>query len=275
MSKEILQLKPNFHGVGVDFNELFRRWRVGRGPGHEVSALATRFLTLFSEHGVRPANIPRLVPDLRFSDLLEENSLLEALTPRILDSVCALFSVRASWIAGESEAIYEPDYSYKAPTRLLQRVGGLQRDTYNMPLRAISVAKELDKDVGRSQRLELVLVEPVATIDDVTIYRHHPFADGWEWSYSECRIQLKAMVRALGRPVPLYKVSDKQIEQAYGGLLFYRSVLKGPLLTDPSLEDYAMTPSESRRTREPVELPLVLSYMKAHGLETEMERVNF
>jgi len=166
MSKEILQLKPNFHGIGVDFNELFRRWKVRRGSGHEVSVLATRFLRLFSEHGVRPTNIPRLVPDLGYSDLLEESSLLAALTPRILDSVCALFSLRASWITGESEAIYDTDYSYKAPTRLLQRVGGLQRDAYNMPLRAISVAKELDKDAGRSQRLELVLAEPVATIDD-------------------------------------------------------------------------------------------------------------
>jgi len=103
-------------------------------------------------------------------------------------------------------------------------------------------------------------------VDDATIYRHHPFADGWEWSYPECRIQLKAMVRALGRPVPLYKVSDRQIEQAYGGSLFYRSVLKGPLLTEPSLEDYAMTPSESRRSRESAELPLVVSYMREHGI---------
>ena len=266
MGKDILQLKPNFYGLGVDLNEICRRWKKMRGAGHDVSVLAARFLQLFAEHGVRATSIPRLVPDLRYSDLAGERALLAALTPRMLENVAALFSVRLSWLIGESDVIYETDYSYKSPMRLLQRVSSLKRDAYNMPLRAISAAEELSKDAGRSQRLELVLVEPIATIDDATIYRYHPFADGWEWSYPECRIQLKAMVRALRRPVPLYKASRNQIEQAYSGSLFYRSVLSGPLLTEPSLEDYAMGPSESSRAKELVEMPLVLSYMRENGL---------
>src|SRR5690606_17810613 len=113
------------------------------------------------------------------------------------------------------------------------------------------------------------------TIGDATSYRYQPFADGWEWSYPECRIQLKAMVRALRRPVPLYKASGNQVEQAYSGSLFYRSVLRGPLLTEPSLEDYAMGPSESSRTKEAVEMPQVLSYMRENGLDKIAEQPHF
>lgn len=128
MGKDILQLKPNFYGLEVDLNEIYRRWKERRGAGHDVSVLAARFLQLFAEHGVRATSIPRLVPDLRYSDLAEERALLAALTPRMLENVAALFSVRLSWLIGESDVIYETDYSYKSPMRLLQRVSSLKRD---------------------------------------------------------------------------------------------------------------------------------------------------
>ena len=48
MGKDILQLKPNIYGLGVDLNEIYRRWKEGRGAGHDVSVLAARFLRLFA-----------------------------------------------------------------------------------------------------------------------------------------------------------------------------------------------------------------------------------
>lgn len=270
MSKEIFQLRPNIYGIGVDLRALYRRWKKSRGEGpsdnDEVVSVARRFLEMFLAHGVSPASIPRMLPALRYSDLLDEESLLSALTPETLDRAASLFGVRMAWLSGTDDAIYELDYSYRSPGRLQEKLSQLKRDTYSLPLRAISTSTHLDPQASHVQRLELVAVEPVATIDESTIYRFHPFADGWDWRYEECRIQLKAMVRALGHPVPLYNVAEADMELAYRGGIFYRSTLRGALITEPSLEDYAMTASENVQAKEVDEMHRVRMYMREHGL---------
>lgn len=272
MSKEIFQLKPNVYGIGVDLKEIYNRWKQRRGGVGEVSTLAARFVQVFAEHGVLATSIPLVIPGLRYSDFLDEKSLLTVLTPEILERAASLFGVRMAWLTGVDDVVYETDYSYKSPTRLLARLDGIVRDIYDMPLRAISTSKNLDKAAMRGQRLELVAVEPITTIDETTVYRYHSFADGWEWGYPECRIQLKAMVRALGRPVPLYEVTEAELDLAYRGSLFYKSALRGSLMTEPSLEDYAMTASENRHAKETDEIPLVRIYMRENGMKVGGQR---
>lgn len=271
MGKEVFQLKPNFYGIGIDLRALYERWkeRSGQAPSDsgEVATVARRFLQMLAEHGVPPASIPQLLPILRYEDLRDEASLLSALTPEILGQAASLFGVRMAWLTGADDVIYDVDYSYKSPSRLGEKLAQLKPDIYNLPLRALSTSKYLDRQASHVQRLELVAVEPIATIDETTIYRFHPFADGWEWKYEECRIQLKAMVRALGHPVPLYEVTQEKIELAYSGGLFYRSALRGALITDPSLEDYAMTPVENVHAKEIDEMHRVRMYMREHGLK--------
>lgn len=266
MTKEVFQFKPNFYGIGIDLSAAYSRWKEGRGGRSEVATVAKRFLKVFYEHGVLPGSIPRLIPSLRYGDLLDETALLAALTPEALDQTANFFGVRVAWLAGADDVAYETDYSYKSPSRLQDRLANIARDAHNMPLRAISTSKYLDRESTHAQRLELVAVEPVATVDETTVYRYHPFADGWEWGHAECRIQLKAMVRALGRPVPLYEVTDAEMELAYSGALVYRSVLRCALLTEPSLEDYAMSETENRHAKEVDEMPKVRLYMRENGL---------
>jgi len=271
MSKEIFQLKPSIYGIGIDLRALYARWNMLRGgapsDGGEVATVASRFLRMFAEHGVPPASIPRLLQNLRYEHLRDEHSLLSALTPEILDHAANLFGVRVAWLTGTDDVIYELDYSYKSPSRLCEKLSQLKRDTYNLPLRAITTSKHLDRHASHVQRLELVAVEPAATIDETIIYRFHPFADGWEWRYEECRIQLKAMVRALGRPVPLYQVTEADVDLAHRGEIFYRSALRGALVTEPSLEDYAMTTAENVHAKEVDEMHRVRIYMRNHGLK--------
>ena len=266
MSDEIFQLKPNVYGIGIDLLALGRRMRRTKGESGGPATLASRFLRVFKEHGVLATGIPDFIPVLRYSDLLEERALLAALTPDIMKQAADLFAVRLAWLLGTDDVIYETDYCYKSPRRLLDRLEGVARDPWNMPLRAISTSRQLDKQSVKSQRLELVIAEPISTNGERTIYRYHPFADGWEWRYSECRIQLKAMVRALRRPVPLYEVSQAEIDLAYCGSLFFGQALRGSLVTAPSLEDYAMTSSESRQAKEVDEIPFVSIYVRENGL---------
>ena len=265
MSDEIFQLKPNVQGIGVDLRALYRWMR--SDPNRNTSGVASRFLELFWCHGLQAGHIPRLVPSLNFSDLADEKSLLSALTPKLIDEVGSVFGVRPEWIAGIDEQKYQTGYCYKSPQRLFDVLDSLRAIT-SLPLLAISTVKILDRHAAAPQRVELVVVEKVSELGETDVYRYHPFADGWDWQYAGCRIQLKAMARAFGRPVPLYQVTSKQMEAFYSGKEFPRALVSGPRITDPSLEDYAYSSKESHVSKESDEIPLVLSYLSEHGMKS-------
>lgn len=268
MGDEIVQLKPNVYGIGIDLKALARLWR--SGAGQKDVGIASRFLQVFASHGLQPGHIPRLIPSLRYSDLTNEQALLSALTPELVDAVGKLFGVRPEWIVGIDECKYETAYCYKSPQRLFDVLDGLV-EAPSLPLLAISTVKVLDKNSCVPQRVELVTVEKVTTLGDTEVHRYRPFADGWDWSHAGCRIQLKAMVRSFGRPVPLYKVTIEQMEAFYSGQIFPQALVSGPRITDPSLEDYALSSAESHVSKEGEEIPLVLRYLSEHCLVARRE----
>ena len=94
------------------------------------------------------------------------------------------------------------------------------------------------------------------------------FSDGFDWGYEGCRLQIKAMIRAYGRPVPLYVTDADQIEDLYAGHVVPANLMRGALCTSPSLEDYCMRRDENRHAVESEELETVYAYMQANNLGT-------
>lgn len=263
MGDEVFQLKPTIYGIGIDLRALTRWWK-SRSCQKDAD-IVSRFLQVFEGHGLQPGHIPRLFPALRYSDLANEHALISALTPELVDAVGKLFGVRPEWIVGIDEHKYETEYCYKCPQRLFDVMATLIEPP-SLPLLAISTVKFLDKNALAPQRIELLAVEKAATVGDMDVYRYRPFADGWEWTYAGCRIQLKAMVRALSRPVPLYKVTMEEMEAFYSGKIFPHSLVPRPRITNPSLEDYVLSSNESHVSKESDELPLVLQYLAGGNL---------
>lgn len=261
MGNDIFQFKPNFHGIGIDFNALWKRVR--KQPASPVEKVAARFVELFDQHGVAVTQIPRLLPAIGLATLASPASLLAALTPEVLETAWALFGVRREWLEGTSEQIYEHRFCYKMPHQFFEELTTLAPPAMLAPVRAFTTNKRLDYRSTHSQRLELVLVERVDWLGDIEIVRYRPFSDGWEWGYERTRLELKAIVASYGAPVPLFKVSSEEIDSLYSGEIFPGRLFRSALLTNPSLEDYCMPANRNVHAREVDELDQVAMYREA------------
>ena len=254
----------------------FLRKLTGRPQPSSVQNVTDRFLYLFREHGVIDSQIPLLLPEVGLDDLQSSSRLLSVLTPPVLDKAASLFGVRTAWLRGVDDQIYEYLAIYKEPRRLLSHlsnlVGRCGKDTsFGTPLRILTTSMSLDKGSGLSPMLLPVLVEEVGSVDDEPVYRFHIYRDGYTWDHSLGRIMLKAIAHIAltkwGLTTPLFEVSHEAMDEIVEGRRIPWESLDRCLISNPSLEDFIMTPEGSGVAKETEELPAVLAYVAANHLE--------
>lgn len=240
---------------------------------NDVSIVAKRIVEAFNIHGVETAQIPRVFPSLTLDKLATPGKLISAVTPEIIDSVAQLFGIRSQWLEGVDDEIYEYLATYKAPGELLKRLSELRYppgERMSFPLRVLTTHKHLDRTADEYQVLVPVIVEPIAELGDETIYRYHVYRDGFDWNHTTSRIELKAIARIiftrLHTPVPLFVVSPQDMESVLEGKTVPRELFVGALITDPSLEDYAIPAKGSSVAKETDEFPEVAACIERHGL---------
>jgi hypothetical protein len=245
----------------------------GKPAPDSIDLVPLRFLQAFHDHGIATSQIPRLFPDLKLEDLQSPASLLSALTPAILDRVARFFGIRSEWLEGNDERIYPYRATYREPAILLGHLGCLHQQHRKVSpflLRILTTTPRLDKLDSGVQLLAPVLIEPIATLGEEQINRFHIYQDGLDWSYPSARLDLKAIVRVahdlLHKPIPLIPVDYATMDEILEGRLIPHRLLSGPVITNPSLEDYVMDSHESVVAKETDELPIVLDFIDAHQL---------
>lgn len=253
----------------------FNLWsrNAGSKRAGSVGGIAQRFLQVFLDHGVEASQIPRFLPQIKLEDVSSPEKLLSALTPEIIDQTAQLFGIRSQWLEGVDDEIYDYQYCSKEPELLLEHLATLNPDPKNrprFPLRILSTSKHLDPNAPREQLLAPVLVEEIAELGEKNIYRYHIYRDGFNWSYQPSRIEIKSIARlvckAFNIPVPLFVISPGDMEDILEGRLIPAKYLGGCQITNPSLEDYALSPDESVVAKEVEELPDVLRYIQERNL---------
>jgi hypothetical protein len=265
--EEIIEVKPGFAGVSVDIRALLRRLTGVKARGR-VAIVADRFLSVFSEHGVAPSQIPLFFPELTLDTLNSDERLLRALTSNVLTEVAKLFRVRREWLEGVDDRIYDRNWCYKAPERLFEALKNAETEFDSFPIRILH-SEDLDFRRPCTQPMVMLLIEKVRELGEELVPRFQIW-DECDWSHPPCRIQLKAMARVLDRRhrevVPLYRVSSKDFAAVAEGRCIPKRFMRGSPLTDPSLEDYALTAEESKVAKETEELPFVLEYIESQNL---------
>lgn len=239
-----------------------------------MSIAAQRFIQVFLDHGVEVTQIPRLLTAIKLDNLKSEEALLAVLTPEILAQTAQLFGVRLEWLEGVDGTIYEYLACYKRPTQLLDNLVTVVDGSdvgLSFPLRILATTKKLNCNVENDQLLAPIIVDKIASLGEEEIYRYHIYRDELNWSYFPCRIELKALARIvyknLHAPVPLFEISDKEMRSLLDGELIPTKLFRGALLTNPSLEDFALTYEESVVAKEVDEMPAVLKYIEENHLQ--------
>lgn len=269
MSEEFITIKPSFYGLSLNFNALWRRRRRKKSA---VEIVGERFLKIFGDHGVQVAQIPRFLPQVTLDMLLETKAeaLLPALIPDVLDQTAALFGVRRDWLDGADSRMYEVRYCYKQPELLFEHLAQLRASGLSAPIFAFYSGKPRSGHVPDFDQLALVVAEKIGAWGEDERYRYYPYGDAWAWRHAPCRIQLKAMARLLyrelRRSIPLYQVSSAVLKAVTQGECVPRPYIGKQTITDPALEDYALSANESAVAKEIEELPRVLNYMEKVGL---------
>lgn len=265
----------------MDINRIWKSI-AGKSKTDSVDVVAKRFRQVFREHGVEPTQIPRLIPTVTLDLLRSDHALLTALSPKILDQVARLFGIRNEWLEGVDEEVYEYLACYKHPAILLDHLAEVSNSgsILNSPLRVLCTSKHLDFRDDSQLHLVPVLVEKIADLGENEVYRYHVYRDGFEWGYAATRIELKALARIaytrLHITVPLFVVSAAVMEDVLVGKVVPWRYLNGCLISNPSLEDFALTKDESGIAKEVEELPEVLRYIEEHGLgDFSFERPEF
>lgn len=241
-----------------------------------VADLVGRFLQVFESHGVDLSQVPRLIPQIKYEDLLSECRLIAALTPAAIDATAALFGVRRQWLEGLDDLMLQPFSSQRDPMGVLTRLAAVftggpsgEHASDSFPLRVLTTSMSLDRSSGR-QSLLAVIVRAIADSDDNPAYCCQVCGDAYDWTDTQSRIELKAItwliLRRLKTTVPMFQVSHDEFESIRSGMAIPSIVWRKGLITEPSLEDFVQSTEESVVAKEAYELPAVLNYLDAQGL---------
>ena len=245
-------------------------WKKVASP---LEVICHRFLQVFQDHGIELQQIPRILPQIRLTDLQTPEQLAKVITPEVLDEIAELFGVRVQWLEGIDDLVYEYLGYDKQPVVILNHLKSLLVDEETKwlhPLRVLCSTKRLDRSNEALQHLVPVLLEKIHKLGEQSIYRYHVYQDGLKWDRYPCRIDLKVIARIvhqrLGIPVPLYEVPEGRLSEIMEGKLIPAKFFYGCLRSNPSLEDFALNKNENSMARETEELPEVLQYIENHGL---------
>jgi hypothetical protein len=235
---------------------------------NSVSVTAQRFIQAFQNHGIEPAQIPRLLPDISLAAFKSDESLLDALTPEILDQTARLFGIRIEWLEGVDEHIYEFLGCGSDPKILLDHLASITspgQARLSFPLRMVATSGQLDREDPRAPYLAPVLVETVAMLGETNVCRYHVYRDGFDWNHKKSRLELKAIAKIvydrLRIAIPIFPIGERDMSDILEGRAIPHRLVSGCPITSPSLEDFILTPEESVVSKEFDELPDVLSYL--------------
>lgn len=238
-----------------------------------ISLIAERFLLVFAANNIEKSHIPRLIPKIKYEDLSSPNQLLAALTPEVIDTTAKLFGVQSQWLEGVDETVYESFWLHKNPGEFLSYFASafaLGNSNVWFPLRVLTTSAHLDRHSADEQLLLPVIVETLTRFGDDPIYRCRLCSMQFDWADPRSRIELKAIAllvyRRLRTPIPLFTVTPQEMECLTDGSSIPSVALRRVVITNPSLEDYVMTSEQSWVAKETDELPAVLSYLEAEGL---------
>lgn len=253
----------------------FLRALLNRKEPDSISLMPVRFRQVFEANGLDVTVVPRLIPQLKFSDLLADDKLLKEITPEVIDATAQLFGVRSEWLQGLDDFPYQVAWSRGTPQNLLARLSdaiaprGKERNHF--PLRVLTTSMNLDRQGNHQQWLLPVIVETVDELGDTPIHRCHIFGNHYDWTNEAARLEIKALAwvvyHQLGSPVSLYQVTPKEMEKFMMGEAIPSVLWRKGLLSAPSLEDFALSKQESVQAKETDELAKLQEYLDVFGLK--------
>lgn len=220
------------------------------------------------DHGIEVTQIPRVFNNITLDDLKSDEALLIKLTPSFIEEVAKFFNVRRQWLEGIGHDIYDHRSFYKRPELFFEQLNQVKYDEWDFPFRIVTPESNFDLHGDNRQPFTVIFAEKIAQLDEDDIYRYY-LDCGWSWSHNPCRIEIKSLAKLYWQqarhPIPIHQLPIDIYYQIENNEVIPHHYI-GAFITNPSLEDYVMSPEESGVSKEVEELPIVDRYIKENKL---------
>jgi hypothetical protein len=193
-----------------------------------TESVATRFVRLFTAHGVHRNQIPRLFGHgLTLATVQTDDAVLAVLDDGMLDDAAALFAVRREWLDGADEQIYKLYDFSKQPEEFHRFITSI-RGAADGRLTGVLLVSD---NARREDEALIVFEEQISEIGDRPVCRYY-FCNNWFFSYWKSRAYLTACmatawrndVHVMGR-----RVAAEFIQQYKKGTTFLKCGYDGAL----------------------------------------------
>ncbi|WP_277444795.1 hypothetical protein [Vibrio parahaemolyticus] len=111
----------------------------------QLNSVCQRFRFVFEMHGISEFDIPKILPEIKKSELLDDILLIDCLTEDVLDKVSTLFNINKKWLKGSDEekifTLSSPRW-YKSVKNVVSRIYDINISHSNTKLYFLSTKKE-------------------------------------------------------------------------------------------------------------------------------------
>lgn len=167
-----------------------------------LRAAAIRVMRIFDAHQIPVTRIPQIFPEFnfKFSDFDNLDSLINVLTPELLDKLAEHFFISREWLdtgCGNIQERYEYGYNFKSLYDLISGYQAQENDTttliaYFVIEDGVQFVPVADHDTYGSLMIILQHMTTPRDGDEFTYSRYQPLYFGY-WHYYKTRMMIKSL----------------------------------------------------------------------------------
>ncbi|SEP14123.1 hypothetical protein [Propionispora vibrioides] len=224
-------------------------------PINEIDLIVYNFIDVYRLHGIPKSNIINMIPSefgLKIKDFRDNESIMNIITPELLEWTSSFFNIHIAWLYGTSEKLYRCK-SYLGLQELFNLVLEIKYIKEKNVKAHFLKAAELDYNSDIYQRMALFLRYQIATVNDKPIYKYIPIGREWNWGWENSRYEIKHIIyffEKIGVDNIGHNVNSNIISNLIFGAIFPEGIADNKENRTWNPEDYVDLPSESRYAKE-------------------------
>ncbi|WP_297811121.1 hypothetical protein [uncultured Methylophaga sp.] len=268
----------------VSFKEWLDDRRFAKRSG--LRAAAIRVMRIFNAHQIPVTRIPQIFPEFKFkfSDFDSLDSLINVLTPELLDRLAEHFFISREWLDtgyGGIQERYEYGYNFRSLYNLITGDRAQENDATMLIAHfvvedGVQFVPVADHDTYGGLMIILQHMTTPRDGDEFTYSRYQPLYFGY-WHYYKTRMMIKALSLLFIQSPRIFSQQGVFIKQLKEGELhtsFAVEILNNTVSGWWYPEDYIFCNGQSTQEKDPVDAKQMHEFLKHKHLYEKIQKLS-
>ncbi|GEM_PF-1680842 len=253
---------------------------------HGLRATAIRVMRIFDAHQIPVTRIPQIFPEFnfKFSDFDSLDSLINVLTPDLLDKLAEHFFIRREWLDtgyGAIQECYEYGYNFRSVYELIasdqdQVDGKTTLIAYFVIEDGVKFVPAADHDTDGNLMIILQHITTPRDGDEFTYSRYQPLYFGY-WHYYKTRMMIKSLsLLFIQSPRILIQkgLFTKQLKEDELHKRFAVQIVNSIVTGWWHPDDYIFCNGQSTQEKDPVDAKKMHEFLKRKNLYHRIKKLS-